>query len=171
MNWCGEKQTAISPRIITTKTTHDSRPSGRPNANGRSGRTRVSITTNRRYHAVHYARKSRRRRNYLHAARDRSIQSQQVGPTFVQSSHLWRSRRLRSLIVSTDVIKSYTSTNYNSSAPQLRVLTRIFDSTKYSGATPIRSAGRAPDRQMRTDHFFESYVESTTPLRTRGLLP
>ena len=134
--------------IITEKTTHHSRPSRRPNANGRSDRTRVNITTNRRYHAVHYARKSRGRRNYLHAARDRSIQSQQLGPTFVQSSHLWRSRRSRSLIVSTDVIKSYTSNNYNSSAPQLRVLTRIFDSTKYSGATPIRSASRAPERRI-----------------------
>src|SRR5215216_3524603 len=81
MNWCGEKQTTISPRIITAKTTHAGRPSRRPNANGRSGRTRVNTTTNRRYHAVHYARKSRIRRNYLHAARDRSIQSQQVGPT------------------------------------------------------------------------------------------
>ncbi len=150
MNWCGEKQTTISPWIITAKTTHAGRPSRRPNANGRSGRTRVSTKTNRRYHAVHYARKSRRRRNYLHAARDRSIQGQQVGPTFVQSRHLWHSRRLRSSIVSTDVINSYTSNGYNSSAPQLRVLTRIYDSTKYSGATPIRSAGRAPDRQMRT---------------------
>ena len=143
MNCCGEKQTTISPGIITAKTMHAGRPSRRPNANGRSGRTRVSITTNRRYHAVHYARKSRRRRNYLHAACDRSIQSQQVGPTFVQSSHLWRSRRLRSSIVSTDVIKSYTSTT---SAPQLKVLTRIYDSTKYLGATPIRSAGRAPEK-------------------------
>src|SRR3954468_8284300 len=99
--------------IITAKTMHGNRPSGRPNANGRSGHTRVSITTNRHYHAVHYTRKSRRRRNYLHAARDRSLQGQQVGPMFVQSSHLWRSRRLRLLIVSTDVIKSYTSNNYN----------------------------------------------------------
>src|SRR3954470_21615760 len=79
----------------------------------RSDHTRVSITANRRSHAVHYAWKSRKRRNYLHAARDRSIQGQQVGPTFVQSSHLWRSRRLRSLIVSTDVIKNYTSNSYN----------------------------------------------------------
>ena len=146
MNCCGEKQTTISPGIITAKTTHAGRPSRRPNANGRSGRTRVSTKTNRRYHAVHYARKSRRRRHYLHAARDRSIQSQQVGPTFVQSSHLWRSRRLRSSIVSTDVIKCYTSTNYNSPSPQLKVLTRIYDSTKYLGTTPIRSAGRAPGR-------------------------
>src|SRR3954462_6853945 len=99
--------------IIMMKTTHGNHPSRRPNANGRSDHTRVSITTNRRYHAVHYARKSRRRRNYLHAARDRSIQGQQVGPTFVQSSHLWHSRRLRSSIVSTDVIKSYTSSNYS----------------------------------------------------------
>src|SRR3954465_6444087 len=108
--------------IITTKMTHGSRPSRRPNANGRSDRTRVNITTNRRSHAVHYVRKSRRRRNYLHAAHDRSTQSQKVGPMFVRSDHLWRSRRLRSLIVSTDVIKSYTSNGYNSSATQLRVL-------------------------------------------------
>src|SRR3954462_5460674 len=78
----------------------------------RSGCPRVNTAATRRSHAVHYARKSRRRRNYLHAARDRSIQGQQVGPTFVQSSHLWRSRRLRSLIVITDVIKTYTSNNY-----------------------------------------------------------
>src|SRR3954464_13083204 len=80
MNWCGEKQTTISPRIITAKTTYAGRPSRRPNANGRSGRTRVNPTTNCRYHAIHYARKSRRRRNHIHAARDWSIQSPKVGP-------------------------------------------------------------------------------------------
>src|SRR3954469_20286911 len=117
--------------IITTKTTHGNRPSRRPNANGRSGHTRVSITTNRRYHAVHYTWKSGRRRNCLHAARDRSIQGQQVGPTFVQSSHLWHNRCLRSLIVSTDVIKIYTSNNYNFSASKLRS-THSNDSIKYS---------------------------------------
>src|SRR3954470_7930490 len=107
----------------------------------RSGRPRVSTAANRRSHAVHYARKSRRHHNYLHDARDRSTQGQKVGPMFVQSRHLWRRRRLRSPIVSTDVIKSYASNGYNSSAIQLRVLTRIYDSTNYSGATPIRSAG------------------------------
>src|SRR3954469_13429575 len=117
--------------IIMAKTMHGSRPSRRPIANGRSDHTRVSITTNRRYHAVHYARKSRRRRNYLDAARDRSIQGQQVGPSFVQSSHLWHSRRLRSSIVSTDVIKIYTSNNYNFSASKLRS-THSNDSIKYS---------------------------------------
>src|SRR4051812_35833396 len=61
-----------------------------------------------------------------------------------------------------------------SSSGTLQFLTRINDSTKDSGATPIRSAGRAPDSRLRyynNDIFFESYVESTTPLRTRGLLP
>jgi hypothetical protein len=80
-NWCGENKPRFSPWIITAKTTHADRPSRRPNANGRSGRTRVSTKTNRRSHDVHYARKSRKRRNHLHAARDRSIQSQEVGPT------------------------------------------------------------------------------------------
>ena len=70
--------------IITTRTMHGSRPSGRPNANGRPDHTRVSTKTNRRSHDVHYARKSRKRRNHLHAARDRSIQSQEVGPTLRQ---------------------------------------------------------------------------------------
>src|SRR3954466_12577201 len=99
----------------------------------RSDRPCVSTAANRRSHTIHYARKSRRHRNYLHVARDQSIQSQKVGPMFVQSRHLWHRRRLRSPIVSTDVIKSYTSNGYNSSATQLKVLTRIYDSTNYSG--------------------------------------
>ena len=84
MNCCGKRHTTISPRIITAKTTHAGRPSRRPNANGRSGRTRVSTKTNRRSHDVHYARRSRKRRNHPHATRDRSIQSQEVGPTLRQ---------------------------------------------------------------------------------------
>src|SRR4051812_15564492 len=118
---------------------------------------------NRRSHAVHYARKSRRRRNYLHSARDQSIQGQKVGPMFVQSCHLWRNRRLRSPIVSTDVIKCYTSKSHNSSATQLRVLTRIYDSPNYSGATPIRSAGRAPENEQKTTalNYFSSSPTSS----------
>jgi hypothetical protein len=144
------------------------------NPNARSDRPRVSTAVNRRSHAIHYAWKSRRRRNYLHATRDRSIQGQKVGPMFVQSRHLWHNRRLRSPIVSTDVIKCYTSKSHNSLATQRRVLTQIYDSTNYSGATHIRNAGRAPENEQNTtalNYFFESYVESATPLRTRGLLP